>query len=308
MLNKICVIFMTILCMMTLTACGSGEEAEGTEYQVYYISRSETKVEMHPYWTQTESSSAILRELMQQLASDPEKLEYRAPFSMGFELLGINLEEGKMTIDVDEDYLNLPVTTEVLVRAAIVRTLTQLSEIRYVEITVEGNPLVDSMNNLVGRMSADQFIDNDGNEINTYELARVKLYFANDEGTKLIAAYREKHYSTNTPIERFIVEELIAGPSGQVEGLHSTINPNTRIINVTTKDGICYVNLDENFLTVPDNVSMEAAVYSIVNSLVELSNINKVQILVNGEVPSTSAIFQNSTFERNLDMVTSLND
>ncbi|MDE6926069.1 MAG: GerMN domain-containing protein, partial [Acetatifactor sp.] len=138
------------------------------------------------------------------------------------------------------------------------------------------------------------------------ELARVKLFFASDDGTQLIAAYREKHYSSNTPIERFIVEELIAGPSGQVDGLNPTINPNTKIINVTTKDGICYVNLDENFLTVPENVSMEAAVYSMVNSLVELSNINKVQILVNGEVPTTSSIFQSSTFERNLDLVTSL--
>lgn len=191
-------------------------------------------------------------------------------------------------------------------RAAIVRTLTQLPEIDTVEMTVEGKPLVDSMGNVVGRMNADQFINNDGNEINTYELARIKLFFASDEGNMLIAAYREKHYSSNTPIERFIVEELIAGPSGQVEGLHATINPNTKIINVTTKDGICYVNLDDNFLTVPDNVSMDAAVYSIVNSLVELSNINKVQILVNGEVPTTSAIFQNSTFERNLDMVTSV--
>lgn len=299
---------MAVLCMLALTACGGGQEAEGTEYQVYYISKSETKVEMHSYWTQSESSQAVLRELMQCLAAEPEKLEYEAPLAMGFKLLGLDLEEGKMTLNVDENYLNLPVTTEVLVRAAIVRTLTQLAEINYVEITVEGQPLLDSMNNLVGRMSADQFIDNDGNEINTYELARVKLYFANDDGTKLIAAYREKHYSTNTPIERFIVEELIAGPSGQVDGLHSTINPGTRIINVTAKDGICYVNLDENFLTVPNNVSMEAAVYSIVNSLAELSNINKVQILVNGEVPTTSSIFQNSTFERNLDMVTSLNE
>lgn len=306
-MKKIYVTFTVFFCILALASCGSTAE-EGTEYQVYYIGRSETRVEMHPYRTQTESPQAVLRELMQQLASDPEKLEYRAPLAMGFELLGISLEEGKMTIDVNESYLDLPVTTEVLVRAAIVRTLTPLPEISYVEITVEGQPLVDSMNNLVGRMSADQFIDNDGNEINTYELARVKLYFASDDGTKLIAANREKYYSTNTPIERFIVEELIAGPSGQVAGLHSTINPGTKIINVTTKDGICYVNLDDNFLTVPDNVSMEAAVYSIVNSLAELSNINKVQILVNGEVPATSAIFQNSAFERNLDVVTSLDE
>lgn len=295
-----------IFFLLAMSACGRDDVPEGTEYQVYYISKSATKVEMHSYWTQTESTQAVLRELMQCLAATPEKLEYQAPLAMGFEILGIDLEEEKMTINVNEAYKSLPVTTEVLVRAAIVRTLTQLPEISYVEITVEGEPLVDSVGNVVGRMGADQFIDNDGNEINTYELARVKLFFASDDGTQLIAAYREKHYSTNTPIERFIVEELIAGPSGQVEGLHPTINPGTKIINVTTKDGICYVNLDETFLTVPENVSMEAAVYSMVNSLVELSNINKVQILVNGEVPTTSSIFQNSTFERNLDLVTSL--
>ncbi len=36
------------------------------------------------------------------------------------------------------------------------------------------------------------------------------------------------------------------------------------------------------------------------NSLVELNNVNKVQILVNGEVPSS---FSAATFERNLDIV-----
>ena len=48
---------------------------------------------------------------------------------------------------------------------------------------------------------------------------------------------------------------------------------------------------------------MKVADYSIVNVLLELDNINKVQILVNGEVPST---FSNCTFEQNLEYVTSL--
>lgn len=161
--------------------------------------------------------------------------------------------------------------------------------------------MYDGLGGPVGWMSADQFIDNDGNEINTYEQVRIKLYFAGEDGTNLIAAYREKHYSTNTPLERFVLEELIAGP--KVDGLYPSINPATKIISVMTKDGICYVNLDENFLTVEGNVSTDVSVYSIVNSLVELSNINKVQILINGEVPS---VFSASTFERNLDIVTTL--
>ena len=37
--------------------------------------------------------------------------------------------------------------------------------------------------------------------------------------------------------------------------------------------------------------------------LAELSNVNKVQILINGEVPAS---FSSSMFERNLDIVTTL--
>ena len=70
-----------------------------------------------------------------------------------------------------------------------------------------------------------------------------------------------------------------------------------------TTDGVCYVNLDENFLMVVNNVSTDVSIYSIVNSLSELSNVNKVQILINGEVPSS---FSSSVFERNLDIVTTI--
>ena len=98
------------------------------------------------------------------------------------------------------------------------------------------------------------------------------------------------------------MEELIAGPSGHIEGQFPSVNPATKIVSVMTKDGICYVNLDENFLAVVNNVSTDVSVYAIVNSLVELSSVNKVQILINGEIPSN---FSTSTYERNLDIVIS---
>ena len=80
-----------------------------------------------------------------------------------------------------------------------------------------------------------------------------------------------------------MVEELIAGPSGQIEGLYPVINPETKIINILTKDGICYVNLDEGFLGTGYNVIESIPVYSIVNSLIENTDAQKVQISINGE-------------------------
>lgn len=294
---------LALVCLVGLGACGKTGADGGDVYQVYYVSNSETKVEMHPHEMEAQTREGQLEELVACLSEAPAKLEYKVPFSMGFQVLDMKLEDRRMLIDVDSAYKNLPVTTEVLVRAAIVRTLTQLPEVSFVMITVEGQQLYDNNGSAVGLMNAEQFIDNDGNEINTYELAKVRLYFAGEGGTDLISVYCEKHYSTNTPIERFVVEQLIAGPDGQWEGLYPSINPGTKIINVMTKDGICYVNLDESFLTVVNNVSTDVSVYSIVNSLAELSNINKVQILINGEVPSS---FSASVFERNLDIVTTI--
>lgn len=302
-MKKIGNLLLCLLCMLVFSACGQEEDNSANIYPVYYISNSETKVEIREYEMQATSEKEQLQELITCLSTAPDKLEYKAPLAMGFQVLDVKLDEGMVRLDVDAAYKEMSATTEVLVRAAIVQTLTGLPHVNYVEITVEGAPLYDNVGEPVGWMSADQFINNDGNEINTYELTKVKLYFANESGDKLIASYREKYYSTNIPLERFVVEELIAGPSGQVEGIYPSINPATKVINVMTKDGICYVNLDASFLTVVNNVSTDVAIYSIVNSLIELSYVNKVQILIDGEIPESFSI---ATFERNLDYVTTL--
>lgn len=293
---------LVFLCIIMLCGCAEQDEETENSYSIYYLNNSETKVEAHSYIIEGDSLEDRVQEMIACLSTMPEKLEYKAPLAL-FGVIDVTLSDEKVILNVDSNYSSMPVTTEVLVRAAVVRTLTQLDGIKYVGITVQGEQLYDNTGSPIGLMSAEQFIDNDGNEINTYELIKVKLYFANADGDKLIAAYREKHYSTNTPLERFVVEEVIAGPSGQIAGLYPTVNPETKIISVSTKDGICYVNLDSSFLTVMNNVSTEVAIYSIVDSLVELSNVNKVQILINGEVPST---FSASIYERNLDFVTTL--
>lgn len=302
-MKRLCGILAALAAALALSACGAEEEQNENTVQIYYISNSETKVEAHPHVMESTDTEEKIDELIQCLSTSPEKMEYKAPLLMGFQVLDVNWDGEKVLLDVDESYLELSTAAEVLTRASVVRTLTQLDKVNYVGITVEGNQLSDSLGNVVGWMNGDQFIDNNGNEINTYDQVRVMLYFAGEEGTNLIAAYREKYYSTSIPLERFVLDELIAGPSGHVEGLYPTINPATKVISVMTKDGICYVNMDESFLTVVNNVSTDVSIYSIVNSLVELNNINKVQILINGEIPSG---FQSNMFERNLDIVTTL--
>lgn len=52
---------------------------------------------------------------------------------------------------------------------------------------------------------------------------------------------------------------------------------------MTIKDGICYVNFDSTFLTGAYDVLPEVTIYSIVNSLIEGTEAQQVQITINGE-------------------------
>ena len=301
-------IFLIICCMTSLAACGKQEEPTGQTIQLYYISNSETKVEVRDYVLTTETFEEQLEEVLAALADVPDKLEYKAPLAMGFQVKGHRNVNGALTLNMDSKYTELIPTTEVLVRAAIVCTMVQLSDVSSVSFTVEGNPLYDNLGSLVGVMTADQFINNMGSEISAYDTVNLTLYFTNETGDGLIAVNREKAYNTNISLDRLVVEELIAGPSATVEGVYPTINPNTKPISVLTKDGICYVNLDETFFVQVYNVTPDVTIYSIVNSLAELSNVNKVQISINGD---TSKMYRekysfSTVFERNLDLITTL--
>lgn len=297
--------FLFLVLTAVICACGKqrGNEQEKA-YNVYYVNYDETGVVSREYVTETTDKSALIDELIEQMSIIPGKLEYKAPLSGNFNLLEQTLTEDQLTLSFDEKYKELPVTTEVLVRAAIVRTLTQIEGIQYVSFQIRSEPLTDAYGTVLGMMSADMFIDNAGNEISTYEKVKLTLYLANESGDGLKKVTRTVVYNSNISAERLIVEQLIAGTL-EDEKAFPTINPDTKIISINVKDGICYVDLDSTFLTQIYNVTADVTIYSITDSLAELSNVNKVQISINGD---TNVTYRENTslstvFERNLELV-----
>lgn len=302
-------IMIIALCM---AGCGNNTQNDnsgGRAYNIYYVNNDETKIFSKSYRTFTDDGRALLEELMGQLAVKSEKMEYKAPISGDFAILGYTWDNGQLAINFDEHYKDMDSIKEILVRAAIVRTLSQVGDVNFISFTVNNEPLMDNGGTAVGNMSAEMFIDNDGNEINTYEKVNLRLYFANEAGDGLVEEnQRNVVYNSNISIEKLVVEKLIEGPTA--EGSYPTINPETRVVSVTLKDRICYVNLNETFLNQPYNVTSYVTIYSIANSLVELPNVSKVQISVNGD---TSIFYRESIslttlFERNLDLISSAAD
>lgn len=298
-------VFLVLFFGIVFCACGRrNDTSQEDTYRIYYENNDETGIFPQDYKTETKGKEALVSELIDQLGIASGKLEYKAPLSGGFNLLDYSIAEDQVTLVFDENYKLQPVTTEVLVRAAIVRTLTQIEGIQYVSFQIKSEPLTDASGIVIGTMNADMFIDNAGNEINTYEKVKLTLYFANENGDELKAVSRPVIYNSNIAMERLVVEQLIAGPIAE-EKAFPIVNPDTKIVSVNVKDGICYVNLDSTFLTQIYNVTSDVTIYSITNSLVELSNVNKVQISINGDtnVNYKENISFSTVFERNLELV-----
>ncbi len=291
--------------LLLLMACGNGQqEQEGTAYKIYYVNNEETKIVEREYVSGTTDGRLLMEELLEQLTHISEKMDYETLLGKEISVEGHTLDNGLLTLDFGESYHNLKGTREILVRASIVRTLTQIPDVERMAFTVRGEQLTDAAGAAVGVMAADTFIENAGNEINAYEKVDLKLYFANETGDSLVEENRRNVvYNSNISLEKLVVEKLVEGPT--TEGAYPTVNPTTKIVSVNVKDGTCYVDLNNDFLSQPYNVASDVTIYSITNSLVELSNVNRVQISVNGEsnISYRENMSLNNVFERNLDIL-----
>ena len=104
-------------------------------------------------------------------------------------------------------------------------------------------------------------------------------------------------------VEKLITEQLIKGPS--MEGAYPTLPPETKILGVSVRDGICYVNFDEGFLDMDYKISPQVRIYSVVNSIVAGGETGQVQILVNGKADATyqGSVGLEKPLSRNLEIV-----
>ena len=294
-----------VLCLSVLVGCGGKPEEEAASISVYYINKEETRITAVEKPLEGDTLEQQTQNVLEMLAENPVELSLRTTVN-GFSIKSWEVKDAQLVLDMSTEYKKLSATAEVLIRAAIVRTMTQLEGIENVSFTVGGEALTDSLGSIVGPMTADMFIDNAGKEINAYEKTRLKLYFADGTGERLVEVISQPIvYSSNISMEKLVLEQLIAGPSAEDGEAYAVLSSATKVLGVTVKDGVCYVNFDENALMPVGNATAQVQIYAIVNSLAELPNINRVQIAVGGktDVLFGEKIQLSTVFDRNLDLV-----
>jgi germination protein M len=302
MKKKIMAIFLLMAMLVSLLA-GCGKEKKENEYEVFYLNSDVTKLVSADVKLEHTEGEALLRDLLAELQTQPKDAGMRQTIPSEVEVLDVTESSYQITVDFSKEYRDLEPIEEILTRAAIVKTLLENTDYLYVVFTVNGVPLVTNSGVTVGSMSLDSFVENPGQQISSSQVTTLTLYFSNADGTALVPETREVHYSSNTSLDKLVMEQLLEGP--KESSSLATIPTGTKLITVSVVDGVCYVNLDETFSNQNQEISEQVVLYSIVDSLTELSNIDKVQISINGDTKGkVRYTYELSTmYEEDLSMV-----
>lgn len=278
------------------------QKESASEYKIYYVNAKGTSLVESDYYGEMEYADQAIEEMLEALKASPDvQLQPAIPAEVEFE--EYTLAYGKVGIYFDESYRKLDPVREVLTRAAVVRSVTQIANVNEVMFYVGGKPFTNREGDEYGYMKAADFVQNTGSSINYYVVTEFEISFSDKSGERLVKETQNVRFNSSQMRESVVVECLIKGPES--EDAIATIPKGTELLNASIKDGICYLNFNEGLNNSIQGVKPETIIYSIVNSVIDCGNVGMVQISINGD---TNLNFQESVplgkpFGRNLDIL-----
>ena len=130
---------------------------------MYYISTSGTKLVEESYTPESSTSPReVTEELLEKMGRPQVGSDHVKALPDEVKVEHCVLKAREVDVDFNEAYNDMDPVREILVRAAFVNTLIQVSNVEQVVITVNGEDLVDEAGDVVGGMTAESFIDTQG--------------------------------------------------------------------------------------------------------------------------------------------------
>lgn len=279
------------------------------EIMLYYINNDKTeigpvikKLNMEKY-----SEKFTISEVVMFLQQAPGKQGYGPSISESVNVILVTYDDTQKSavVDFDDGIEALSNNELLLLRTSLVLSLSNLPFVNQVKMTVGGKPLLDPNGQTIGFQRASDFVLQSEEFLYTPEKYDVTLYFANKDEEKLITEKRTVQVVAGRSLPEIVINELISGPKN--EELVRTIPQGTKVIDVTEKNGICYVGLSSDFLRSQSSSTSKdlMIVYSIVNSLTDLRTINQVKFDIDGDSIKKYRSIEgfDKPLSRNLDIV-----
>ena len=247
--------------------------------KLYFMNENFTSICEEEREIKYESKEELPELVLNELKSGPSQAT-NAPFISKKTDWTISKNDSSLIVDFTQDFLTTDNSKNLLATYAVVKSLCSIDGVSEVKVTVDGGELVTPDNSTI-----DFLADKDINletDAETSENRHIKLYFLNEEGI-LTEEWRNIKISDTVPVEQYVVNELIKGPTDT--SLKPVLASDTKLISVEVTEGTAYINMTQGFIDKHKGTPEKEvqAVYAIVNSVTALDGVDNVQFLIEGK-------------------------
>ena len=96
-------------------------------------------------------------EILDKIQKNTDDIDYRSPFVKEVKVKEWSVKDGKLIVDFNRNYQKLSATEEILLRAAVVQSVGQISGVDAVLFMIDGESLQDMNGQVVGYMQPSDF-------------------------------------------------------------------------------------------------------------------------------------------------------
>ena len=275
--------------ILLFSACAPREEnAALNEFLLYYpvlqlkeaagkdavVSRS-VVIDAAESMTEKELAEELLRQLFHEVADDT----VGPPVPPGTVLQDLSISGQLAQVDFSSQYTRLSGIELTLADYCVTLTLTQIPGVNAVSITCDGRALPHRETTLL--TAADPLL---GISEDTLRPIAVALYFRDKETGGLRAEQRVIALFEGQSRTNAVIDALLGGPEDSTS-LEPVLEEGFIVLSTQVEEGICYLNLPSD--TVFHDGDARQAMDSLVASLCSLDFVEKVQIVLDGELAET---------------------
>lgn len=298
--------FIVIVSLFFIFTSDDEEYDSRMEIEIYYQNRISKMLETETTIINKDRED-IIEVIFERMKTAPKSQNLKSIIPQEVELLDFSLEKKLLDINISGEYNELSNADRIFLICGSILTFLDYSEIDGVKIFVESKELLHSTGNAMGYLNRTSIVKDTVIYPDKIQMQMATLYFSNGDNTLLLPESRTIYVKQSENVEAQIVEQLISGP--KMIDYFSTVPTETKVNNIKTELGICYVDLNQNFISKQSAQSNpQIAIYSIVNSLTELEEVEKVQFLIEGrKVDYYNGISISNPMDRNEELIGSLN-
>jgi len=191
-----------------------------------------------------------------------------------------------LRVDFSRSFADVTPLERTFTMASFVWSFTELDFITSLVFYIAGQPVLDGDQNPFGQRSRYNTTLEESPPPWEVETATILLYFPNYQMTGLVAVVREVNINPLMGLTYATIHAKMAGliDGPQMAGLDRSLPPDITYRSIRIDGDIVFVDFSADFVSAlaGGSAAEEMIVFSLVNTLTELPEIRRVQILIDG--------------------------